>query len=91
LKSLELSGYGDEGPRPWQPVLKLVVKQKGAAMESVLAWLAAATRANEANKGAKLTHHSAAFADPRAPTDNFLVGVAAVALRFSRPIADNPR
>ena len=54
-------------------------------MEAVLAWLAAATRANE-RREAKVTHRSGAFADANAPTDNFLVGVAAVALRFARPV-----
>jgi hypothetical protein len=69
-------------------VLFKVVKQKGHNMEAVLAWLAAATSANE-RREATVTHHSGAFGDPAAPTDNFLVGVAAVALRFARPVVDD--
>lgn len=68
-------------------VLFKVVKQKGANMEAVLSWLAAATRANERPAGAA-TQDSAIYGDSRAPTDNFLVGVSAVALRFARPVVD---
>ena len=70
-------------------VLLKTVRQKGACMEAVLAWLAAATRANDRrNKGGAVTHRSGAFGDPAAPTDNLAVGIAAVALRFARPVVD---
>ena len=65
-----------------------VVKLKGVHMDRVLAWMSACVGANERDKGAKATHRSGAFGDPTVPTDNFLVSIAAVALRFARPIAD---
>ena len=52
-----------------------------------MAWLSACVGANERDKGAKATHRSGAFGDSTVPTDNFLVSIAAVALRFARPIA----
>ena len=70
------------------------VRRKGAGMESALAWVCGAISACErkpgdgAGAGAHV-HRGDAFADPREHTDGFRVGVAAVALRFARPVAAN--
>ena len=68
-----------------------VVKQKGPHMETVLAWMsAAAIEAGEykKRKDDNATHRGGAFADSRACDDDWLVGLAAIALRFARPVAD---
>ena len=67
-------------------VLLKIVRKRGAHMERVLTWLAAATRACERGADARATHRGEAFWDERRRTDDFHVGVAAVALRFARPV-----
>jgi hypothetical protein len=60
-------------------------------METVLAWMsAAAIEAGEYKKRKEdnATHRGGAFADSRACDDDWLVGLAAIALRFARPVAD---
>ena len=67
-------------------VLLKIVRKRGAHMERVLTWLAAATRACERGAGRARHAQGEAFWDERRRTDDFHVGVAAVALRFARPV-----
>jgi ubiquitin-protein ligase len=68
-------------------VLERVAKQKGPALEAVLAWLAAAAAAGAPRTLAGGVHAnpSAVAAARGATSDAFAVGVAALALRFCRP------
>jgi ubiquitin-protein ligase len=68
-------------------VLERIAKQKGPALEAVLAWLAAAATAGAPRTLAGGVHANAsAVASARGATsDAFAVGVAALALRFCRP------
>ena len=68
-------------------VLDRVVKQRGACLEAVLAWLAAAAAvgAPRAMAGGVHAQRAAVQAALASTSDAFAAGVAAVALRFCRP------
>ena len=71
-------------------VLERVVKQRGACMEAVLAWLAAATAAGAPRAQAGGVHGTltVSSAARRATSDAFALGLTALCLRFCRPFLD---
>ena len=71
-------------------VLERVVKQRGACMEAVLAWLAAATAAGAPRAQAGGVHGTLTVspAARRATSDAFALGLTALCLRFCRPFLD---
>jgi len=71
-------------------VLERVVKQRGACMEAVLAWLAAAAVAGmpRANAGGVHGTLSLSAAARRSTSDAFALGINTLCLRFCRPFLD---